>query len=114
MNLARTSLREDLSRVPYGGCQAIPILMEYGFTQEIQFRFQERWSPHLSSTGSFEAVYKAILLGHGRQLLPSNPAFQLEYRNGLRAAEAYEEDFQVDQRFFSFEEDPKFEAAVRK
>ena len=59
-------------------------------------------------------VYKVILVGDGRQLLLPDANFQLEYRNGLRPAEAYATDFQMDPRFLCFKEDPKFEAATRK
>ena len=57
-----------------------PLVMENGQTQESQVRLHEV-GPHLSSTGSFEAVYKALRF---RQLVPPNPAFQVEYRNCLR------------------------------
>ena len=75
------------------------LLMEYGFTQERQFWLQELLGPHLSSTGSFEAVYKALLVADGRQLLPPNPAFQLEYRNGRLAPEADAENIPVEPRW---------------
>ena len=89
-------------------------LLEYCLTQEGQFRLHRQLGPHLSSTNSFEIVYKPLLVGDGSQLLPENPTFQLEYRNGLRAAEVYADDFEVDPPFLSFEVDPKFEAAVRE
>ena len=88
--------------------------MEYGVTQENQFHLHERMGPHLSSTVFYDAVYKALLVGDVRQMLPLNPVFQVEYRNGFRAGEAYTEDLQVDPRFICFDADPKFEAAVRK
>ena len=55
-----------------------PLLMEYGLTQESQFRLHEKVGPHLSSTVSYDAVDKALLGGEGRQLLPQNSAFQVE------------------------------------
>ena len=70
------------------GAKGSTLLLVYGLTQESQFRLLEQLGPHFSSTLSFEAVYKAILVGHGTQLQPPNPAFQLEYRNGLRTGEA--------------------------
>ena len=70
-------------------------------------------SAQLSTTISFETVYKALLVGDGRQLLQANKEFQLKYRDGLRAAEIYEADFEVDPQFFCFEDDPTFEIAVR-
>ena len=55
-----------------------PLLMEDGLTQESQFRLHEQLGPHRSTTIYFEAVYKALLVGDGRYLLPPNPAFHLE------------------------------------
>ena len=47
-------------------------------------------------------------------MLRPNSAFELEYQNGVRATEAYAENFEVDPRFLCFEEDPKFEATARE
>ena len=65
-----------------------PILLDYGLRQESQFRMHDEQSPPLSTTNSIEAVYKALPVGDEGQQLPSTAAFQLKYRNGLRAREA--------------------------
>ena len=91
-----------------------PLLMEYGLTQESQFHLPQQLGTLLSSTASFEMVYKLILVGDGIQLLRQNPAFPVEYRNALREVEAYPADIQVDPLFLSCEEDPKFEVAASK
>ena len=88
--------------------------MDYGLTQESQFLLHEKVGPHLSSIVSFEEVYKSLILGDGRQLLLPDAKYQVEYRNGIRADEAYAPDFEVDRRFICFGEDQKFEAAERK
>ena len=62
-----------------------PLLMEYGLTQESQLLLHENVGPHPSSTISYAALYKALLLGDGRELLAPNPAFHMDYQNGLRA-----------------------------
>ena len=64
-----------------------PLLLEYGLTQESQFLLHSELSAQLSTTISFETVYKALLVGDGRQLLLGNKEFQLKYRDSLRAAE---------------------------
>ena len=69
--------------------------------------------PHLSATISFETVYKALIVGDGRQLLLPNTEFQLKYRNGIRPAEIYAADFEVNPQFLCFEDDVGFELAVR-
>lgn len=91
-----------------------PGLLQYGLTRESQFRVDEQLCPHLSSTSSFEAVYKALLGGEGRLLLPQNLAPKLGYRNGLVEAEANSHEFELNTRFLPFEEDSKYEAARRK
>ena len=53
-------------------------------------------------------------MGDGRQLLPPIHKFQVEYCNGLSAAEAYAEECQVEPRQVCFAEDPRLEATVRK
>ena len=90
-----------------------PLLLDYGLTQESQFLLHSELSAHLSTTISFETVYKALLVGDGRQILPANDKFEVKYRDGLRAAEIYKEDFEVDPQFLCFEDDPAFEKAVR-
>ena len=55
-----------------------PLLMEYGLTQESQFHLHQQLGINLSSTASFEMVYKVILVGDGRQLLLPDANFQLE------------------------------------
>ena len=87
--------------------------MEYGLTPESQFLLHKELSSHLSTTISFETVLKALLVGDGRQLLIANKEFQPKYRNGLRPAEIYEADFEVDPQFVCFEDDHGFEPAVR-
>ena len=47
-------------------------LLEYGLTQESQYRLRDEVSDCLSATVSFEDVYKAVLFGDGRQVLPAN------------------------------------------
>ena len=91
-----------------------PVFIEYGLTQESQFRLHQQLGAHLSRTVSFETAYKIILFGDGRQLFSPNPEFPLEYRNDLRAAEDYAADFKVDLRFLCLEKDPKFDAAAIK
>ena len=90
-----------------------PLLLEYGLTQESQFLLHSELSARLSTTISFETVYKALLVGDDRQLLTANEKFQLKYRDGLRAADIYEAVFEVDPQFLSFADDPEFEKAVR-
>ena len=87
--------------------------MEYGLTQESQFLLHSELSDRLSTTISFETVYKALLVGDGRQILHANDEFEVKYRDGLRAADIYEADFEVDPQFLCFEDDPAFEKAVR-
>ena len=64
-----------------------PLLMQFCLTHESQLRLLEQQASHISSTVSFEAAYKPLLIGEGRELLPPNSAFQLEYRNSLCAGE---------------------------
>ena len=64
-----------------------PHLMESGLTQVSQFRLHQQLCAHLSSTVSYEMVYKAILVGDGRHVLRPNSAFQVVYQNGIRAGE---------------------------
>ena len=85
---------------------------EYGLTQESQFLLHNEVSAQLSTTISFETVYKALLVGDVRQLLRENNEFQPKDRNGLRPAEIYDADFKVDPQFLCFEDDPAFEIAV--
>ena len=40
-------------------------------------------------------------------------SFEVTYRDGLRAADIYKEDFKVDPQFLCYEDDPAFEKAVR-
>ena len=87
-------------------------MLEYGLTQESQFLLHNELSPHLSSTISFEIVYKALLVGDGRELLLPNKEFQLKYRNGVRPAAIYAANFEVDPQFQFFEENPGFDPAV--
>ena len=68
-----------------------PLLMEYGITQESRFRLHQQLGAHLSSTVSFEKEYKVIIVGDGRQVLPPNPAFHWEYRNGLHCSKKSEQ-----------------------
>ena len=70
-------------------------------------------SAQLSTTISFEKVYKALLVADGRQLLLANNEFQPKYRNGLGPVEIYAADFEVDPQFLCFEDDLGFELAVR-
>ena len=44
-----------------------PQLLEYGLTPEAQYRLRNEVPERLSATPSFEAVYKALLGGDGRQ-----------------------------------------------
>ena len=60
------------------------------------------------------AVDKSLNVGDRRQLLLPDANLQLEYRDGLRPAEAYATDFEVDHRFLCIRDDPKFEEAERK
>ena len=50
----------------------IPQLLEYGLTQEAQYRLRDEVTDRLSATISFEAVYKALLVGDGSHVLPAN------------------------------------------
>ena len=90
-----------------------PLLLEYGLTQEIQFLLHSELSAQLSTTLSFETVYKTLLVGDSRPLIHANDKFQLKYRDGLRAGDIYEADFEVDPQFLCFEDDQAFEKAVR-
>ena len=67
----------------------------------------------LSPTMSFEAVYKVLLLGDGRQVLPANTRYVLRYRNGYSLAEILEKEFQPDPQFRSFAEAEEFEENAR-
>ena len=55
----------------------IPQLLEYGLTQESQYRLRDEVTDCLSATVSFEDVYKAVLVGDGRQVLPANTRYVL-------------------------------------
>ena len=50
----------------------IPQLLEYVLTQEAQFRLRNEEPDRRSATFSFEAVYKALRVDDGRQVLPAN------------------------------------------
>ena len=71
-----------------------PLILEYDFTQESQLLLHIELSSQLSTTMSFERVYRALLVGYGRLL--TNKEFQSNYRDGLRPAEIYEADLEVD------------------
>ena len=85
---------------------------EYGLTQESQFLLHNEVSAQLSTTISFETVYKAPLLGDGRQLLLANKEFPAKYRNCQVPAENYEAYFEVDPKFLCFDDDQAFEITV--
>ena len=87
--------------------------MEYSLRQESQFLIRNERRAQLSTLISFEAVYKALLVGDGRPLLPANKEFQPKYRDGLRPAEIFEADFEVGPQFLCFEDESTFEIAVR-
>ena len=53
----------------------IPQLLEYGLTQEAQSRLRDEGTDRISVIISFEAVYKALLVGDGRQVLPANTRY---------------------------------------
>ena len=90
-----------------------PLLLEYGLSQERQFLLHNELSAQLATTIFFERVYNALLVRDGRQLLIANKEFQLKYRDGLRPAELYQAEFEVDPHFLCFEDEPVFEIAVR-
>ena len=89
-----------------------PLWLEYGLTQQSKVRLRSELSVQLSTTISFETVYKALLVGDGRQLLPANKDFQPKYRNGLRPVEISDADFEVDPQFLCFEDEQALEIAV--
>ena len=51
------------------------LLLEYGLTQESQFLLHSELSAHLSTTISFETVYKVLLVGDCIQRLSANGKF---------------------------------------
>ena len=90
-----------------------PLLLEYALTQESQFLLRNELRAQLSTTISLDPVYKALLVGDGRQLLLANKEFQPKYSERQRPVEIYEADFEEDPQFLCFEDDPAFEIAVR-
>ena len=71
-----------------------PHLLEYGLTQESQYRLRDEVTDCLSATISWEDVYKAVLVGDGQQVLAVNTRYVLKYKNGYRLAEIFEKRFQ--------------------
>ena len=91
-----------------------PQTLKYGLRQDGQYRLHDELSPFLSNTISFEAVYQVRLVCDGRQLLPPKKGFVLKYRNGVRPTELYAPDIDPDTQYLCFEQDPRFEGAVRQ
>ena len=90
-----------------------PQLLEYGLKQDVQSRLRENVSPYLSTTISFETVYKALLGGDGRQLLPPTPRLCWNTEMAYVRLQSTRRKFQPDWQYLGFEEDP-FEEAVRQ
>ena len=81
-------------------------------TRLIQFLLHNELGTQLSSTLSFETIYKAQLVRDLRRLLIPNREFKLKYRNCLRPVAIDEADFEGDPQILRFEDDPGLQSAV--
>ena len=79
-----------------------PQFLEFGLTHEAQYRLRNEVTERLSAIISFEAAYKAMLVGDGKLVLPGNTAYVMKYRNGYPLSEVLEKDLQLDRHFLSF------------
>ena len=89
-----------------------PLIWKYGLTKESQFLLRSELTAQLSTSISFETVNKALLVGDGRELLIANKQILPKERDGLRAAEIFEEDFKLDTQILCFEDEPAFSIPV--